>query len=288
MEAALLLLHFVGPPAARPAEPPAWAEPARRTHARFTGRPGTLALFGDSITVSQAFWSPLRGVRRNASPALEQAVRRVSAHLRPECWRDWRGPEYGNDGGQKVAWADAHVAEWLRKLNPEAAVILFGTNDLPDTPPDDYRTKLRAVVRRCLDNGTVVLLTTVPPRHGFEKKAEQFAKIARQVADDLHVPVIDYYAEILKRRPHDWDGAADAFGDYKDYEVSTLLARDGVHPSFPKKYQDDYSDEALGRSGYTLRNYLTVLRYAEVLAVLSARDAPRPKPSGAALRFGPG
>jgi hypothetical protein len=268
---------------------PDWAENARRIHARFRGKPGTLALFGDSITFSQAFWTPLRGNRRNASPDLERAIRRAEAHLLPECWREWRGPEFGNESGKTLAWADANVGDWLRRLNPQAAVILFGTNDLPDTSPTDYRDRLRSLARRCLDNGTIVLLTTVPPRHGFEKAAERFAAAAREVARELQLPLIDYHAEILKRRPQDWDGASDRFKEYDGYEVPTLISRDGVHPSFPARYQGDYSEEALSRSGCTLRNYLTVLRYEELLDVLEGRRLlppapPLPRPTGAVHR----
>lgn len=264
---------------------PDWAENARKTHARFTGKSGTLALFGDSITFSQAFWTPLRSNRRNASPMLECAIRRAEAHLLPECWRDWRGPEFGNESGKTIAWADANISDWLHRMKPEAAVLLFGTNDLPSTAPGEYRDRLRTIVRRCLDNGTLVLLTTVPPRHGFEKVAEGFAAAAREVARDFKLPLIDYYAEIRKRRPQDWDGASGKFQGYDDYEVPTLIARDGVHPSFPKRYQDDYSEEALSRSGYTLRSSLTVLRYAELLDVLEGERLrpsapPLPQPTG--------
>jgi len=247
---------------------PSWAEVARRTHARFKGRPGTLALFGDSITVTQAFWAPLRSARRNAPPAFEAAFRRVSAALRPECWSEWKGPEFGSEGGQTVRWADQHVDAWLRKLNPETAVIMFGTNDLRTLEVEEYRTKLRSVAQRCLDNGTVVVLTTIPPRHGMESKAEQFAKAVREIGAELKLPLIDLHAEILKRRPDDWNGALERFQGFDTFEVPTLLSRDGVHPSFPKRSQDDYSDEGLRSSGYTLRNYLTLLRYSEVLEAL--------------------
>src|SRR5262245_41225465 len=92
--------------------PPDWADAVRRTHARFTGRTGTLALFGDSISVSLAFWAPLQAGSRRASPDLDRAVQQVRAHLKPECWRDWRGPAYGNDGGRTAGWAVEHVGEW--------------------------------------------------------------------------------------------------------------------------------------------------------------------------------
>src|SRR4051812_7590222 len=143
-----------------------WQEAMARVHARFGGRPGTFAHFGDSITVSLAFWSPLRDERRNAPPELERAYRLVEGRLRPECWRDWKGPGFGNDGGRTIRWADENVEAWLRKLDPEVALIMFGTNDLTSPEPGEYRDRLRAVVRRCLDNGTVVILSTIPPRHG--------------------------------------------------------------------------------------------------------------------------
>src|SRR5687768_6301475 len=59
------------------AEGPAggWEETARQVHSRFTGRNGTFAAFGDSITVTNAFWAPLRDSRRNAPPEMERAFR---------------------------------------------------------------------------------------------------------------------------------------------------------------------------------------------------------------------
>jgi hypothetical protein len=95
-----------------------WRDAVRRTHAKFTGQPGTLALLGDSITVSFAFWAPLQGEIRGASKELDRTVHRVQAHLKPECWRGWRGPAFGNEGGKTTAWAADHVGEWLQKLNP--------------------------------------------------------------------------------------------------------------------------------------------------------------------------
>src|SRR5207249_2393982 len=65
-----------------------------------------------------------------------------------------------------------------------------------------------------------------------------------------------------------WDGALRKFAAFEGYEAPTLISRDGVHPSFPKQYQNDYSPEALRRCGYGLRSYLTLLKYAEVLKAL--------------------
>jgi GDSL-like Lipase/Acylhydrolase family len=246
-----------------------WREAMARVHSRFHGRPGTFAQFGDSITVTLAFWTPLKYARKNAPAEMERAYRRVEGYMRPECWREWKGPEYGNDGGQTIRWAHENVGRWLEKLDPEVALIMFGTNDLHELEVDEYRQKLRDVVRRCLEHGTVVILSTIPPRHGFVEKARVFADACRDVARELSVPLVDYHAEILKRRPDDWDGAADAFREHKDYDVPTLLSRDGVHPSAPERFQDDYSAEALKSHGYGLRNYLVLMRYAEILEALA-------------------
>ena len=78
---------------------------------------------------------------------------------------------------------------------------MFGTNDLRDLRVDEYRVKLRSVVRRCLDRGTVVILSTIPPRHAFAAQAAAFAEAARKVAGELSVPLVDYHAEVLSAAP---------------------------------------------------------------------------------------
>lgn len=44
---------------------PDWVAPMAKVHEKFTGKKGTLALFGDSITVSRAFWANLPFSRKN-------------------------------------------------------------------------------------------------------------------------------------------------------------------------------------------------------------------------------
>src|SRR5262245_9834246 len=92
-------------PAAAADKPPAWAAPMRKVHAKFKGTPGTLALVGDSITVSLAFWAGLPGTRKNMSKDAEDAYKLVNGHMKGECWRKWRGPAYGNEGRMTIRWA---------------------------------------------------------------------------------------------------------------------------------------------------------------------------------------
>jgi lysophospholipase L1-like esterase len=245
-----------------------WVEPMRQVHARFKGTPGTFAQFGDSITVTMAYWAPLAFKPRNLSPAGTNALERVKQHQQPACWNRWKGPEFGSQGSMTIRWARQNIDGWLARLNPEVALIMFGSNDVGQMEVGEYATLLREVVARCLTNGTVVILSTMPPLSGKVEKARRFADAARQIARENQLPLIDYFREIQTRRPDDWDGSLAQFKDVPGdaYQVPTLVARDGVHPSNPKAFVNDYSEEALRQSGYSLRNYLTLTAYAEVIA----------------------
>lgn len=243
-----------------------WIEPMRRVRARFKGTPGTFAQFGDSITVSLAYWAPLAGEPKKLSSASAAALERVKKHMKPECWREWRGGKFGSDGGMTIRWAHENIDKWLKEHNPEAALVMFGTNDIGQVPLDENERKLAEVVERCLVNGTVAIVSTIPPRRGHLDESRKFAEAARKVAREKRVPLVDYQAEILRRRPDDWDGSLAKFkGKFEDvYDAPTLVSGDGVHPSNPKSHQD-YSDESLRTNGYVLRNYLTLLTYARVI-----------------------
>jgi hypothetical protein len=244
-----------------------WAAAMRDVQSRFNGRKGTVAHFGDSITVSMAYWAPLADAPTKMDAEAARAHATVKSYSRPECWREWKGPEFGSDGGKTIRWALENVDRWLASLNPEVAVIMFGSNDVDQLEVAEYESKTREVVDKCLRNGTVVILTTPPPRSGRLDKCRAFAEALRLIASERRVPLIDYFREILRRRPADWDGSLPQFkpvgGD--EYQVPTLIARDGVHPSNPSPWVNDFSPEALRRNGYTLRNHLTLAAMADVI-----------------------
>jgi hypothetical protein len=268
-----------------------WIEPMTRVHERFTGTRGTFALFGDSITVSMAFWAPLAAEPQGLPPEGAAALKRVKNYMREECWSKWRGPQFGNDGGMTIRWADENVNDWLKRLNPEVALIMFGTNDLGQLERAEYETKTREVVRRCLANGTVVILNTIPPASGRLDKSREFAQIVAKIAREEKVPLVDYFGEILRRRPDDWNGALRKFADVPgdEYQTPTHVSRDGVHPSYPRKFAGDFSEPALNASGYGLRSYLVMMQYSRVIEdVLQAepkKESPKSSdrsPRGAA------
>jgi hypothetical protein len=78
---------------------------------------------------------------------------------------------------------------------------------------------------------------------------EKTNTIIRDLAKKLNVPLVDYCAEILKRRPGDtWD--------------KTLISDDGVHPSGGDT--GNFSEENLKNSGYALRTWVNFLALREL------------------------
>lgn len=268
-----------GPKAAAPGRPDAadWAGPMRRVHARFRGKPGTLAQYGDSITTSLAFLGPHAwGAKidpKNCPADVRADLDLVQGRANRRLWTEWKGPQWGNEGSMKSDWLAAHIDQWQKKIQPEVAVVLFGTNDIGQIPARRYAANLETALRRMMADGTVPILTTVPPKSGAEAQAREYRAAAIAVATRLDVPAVDFYGEILRRRPDDWDGRSEKFGHPQDvYGVATLIAADGVHPSNPSQYQNDFSEEALGRNGYNLRNYLTLRMYARVIRQVLTKE----------------
>jgi lysophospholipase L1-like esterase len=209
---------------------------------------------------------------------MTKALGLVKRYMREDCW-DGKGPDYGNEGQLTIRWAHQNVDRWLKQLNPEVALLMFGTNDLGSLELPEYDTKTRAVVQKCLDNGTILILSAIPPKHGQADQAAAFAEAVRKIARELKVPLTDYHAEILQRRPDDWDGATDQFRPYQGYDVPTPISRDGVHPSNPQKHANDYSAEGLRNNGYVLRSHLALMAYAEVIEqALPRKPTPQDAP----------
>ena len=247
-----LALAATTKPAAGPED---WVGPMKKVHARFTGQPGTVAQLGDSITITMAFFTPLSMDVKNPGD-LAQAHTWVRSYVQGRCWRAWKGAAFGNEGRTTSEWGLGNVGGWLKKLNPEVALVMWGTNDTYLGPrPPKYTDNLRAIIQKCLDNGTVPILYTIPPvgnQAGSPERTahiESFVAAARTVAAEKKVPLVDFYKEIMTRCPTDF---------------AKKLLGDNLHPSYPAQYQRDFSAEALKNSGYTLRNYLTLKKYWEV------------------------
>ena len=180
----------------------------------------------------------------------------IQSYLQPDCWK-WQQDDVVEENGAKlrttIDWPlaiDAHrplrnIDYWLHRLDPEIAVVMWGSNDSL-LPIGGFAGKLRAVVVAIKSNGTIPVLTTIPPRQGRVKETTRIAEMIREVARTEHVPLIDYQGAILARAPNgSWNGAdvfqkggANAQTNKADpYDVPRLIAGDGIHPSNPKASQ---------------------------------------------------
>ena len=232
----------------------------------------------------------LKNIERKAQDALplyqqngKEDSASINGYMKAECWDKWRGSKYGNTGMKTIKWAQENIDAWLKDMNPEAAVIMFGTNDCPGMKLEDYEAAYRAVIQKCMDNGTVLIVTTMPPKHGADDKAKAYVDVVRKLAAEYKLPLCDYYKAIKDRRPDDWDGADPKFkpaeGEKTDgYNVNAPISRDGGHPSNPKAYQGDYTAEGLKNNGFVLRNYVTLMSYADVISAVLKTDAKAEAP----------
>ena len=250
------------------ADVPSWVGAMRDVHADSRGEKGVIVHFGDSITYSMAYFAPLQyTAEAKMSPSTREALGRVDGHINKDCYR-WKGPEKGNYSGQTAAWGLENVDGWLATLKPEVVLIMFGTNDIRRGTLEAHEKNLRALIGKCLDNGVVVILSTIPPMHGFDEKVRRTVAVQRRIAAEMKVPLIDLHAHVLNRRPNDWDGSLAPFEGFSQWEVPTLISKDGVHPSNPRAWQSDYTEEGLARNGNVLRTYLALMAYAEVIDVV--------------------
>jgi hypothetical protein len=245
---------------------PDYVDAMKKVHARFHGTPGTLAMFGASMTGAREFWAPLKDGGKNMSPRMQKDYDLVKACMKPECW-NWKGGRHGNTGGMLSKWVMENADKWMKELNPEVVVILIGCSDMDLRPPEqsfkDWEQNVTEASKTCLANGTVVILCTFPPRNS--RRCDVYNERVMKIATALNLPVCDFGGECLKRRPNDWDGTLPQFKGFEKYEVPTLICGDGEHPSCPKAFANDYSEEALKTSGYNLRTHLTLTVYADVL-----------------------
>jgi vacuolar-type H+-ATPase subunit F/Vma7 len=115
--------------------------------------------------------------------------------------------------------------------------------------------------------GIVPIISTIPPRDHptyNTTHAQPYNAEVRTLAQQKKIPLIDYWEEILLRRPGtSW--------------INSIIGPDGVHPS-GNEYVDPASDPYAGsgdasthttgdaplNSGYLLRTWLTVQKLKEI------------------------
>lgn len=254
---------------------PDYADAMRKVAAKFTGKEGVVIHIGDSITYANPYGGWARYGKGKTSE--DQTICKwmhVGADNETDGWYLARVDRPGGRSDTAVSGIRSYeylqggkggippLAEVVKKYNPRMAVVMLGTNDVNGgRTPAQYRADMAKVVDTILANGTIPIVSTIPPIKGKDDTVKAFNLALAEVVKEKKVPLIDYYAEIVKRRPNDWMG--------------TLISGDGVHPSAEyggSSVGSEPTEENLKNSGLLLRGVLSVRKIAEVKA--KVLDAP--------------
>lgn len=240
-----------------------YGEAMRKVAARFKGTEGVVLHIGDSITYANPYGQWAR--HGKGKTAADEAILKWMHAGAGDATDGWHLAAVDRPGGRSETAAGGirademlagtkaglpSLAQILKTYSPRMAVVMLGTNDASAARKTaDYAADMERVVSTILDAGTIPILSTIPPHPHQEKLARAYNEALRKLAQEKKIPLIDYEAEILKRRPKDWNG--------------TLLAKDDVHPTGAGAANEP-TEENLKSSGYLLRGWLSVRKIAEV------------------------
>jgi hypothetical protein len=140
---------------------------------------------------------------------------------------------------------------------------MFGTNDVGYVPLSTFRHNMERIVTISTEMGVVPILSTIPPRIGYDEQVSSFNQLIRQLSQEYQIPLWDYGLAMQVYMPGS-------------------LTFDGVHPSLPPRGADDaanFQPENLPY-GYVLRN-LSALHVLDALwhEIILYEDEPPPQNS---------
>jgi lysophospholipase L1-like esterase len=243
--------------------------PMMKVAAKFTGQEGVVLHVGDSITYANPYsqWARYGKGKRPE----DEAVCRWTHTGKKDDTDGWHLCSVDRPTGRSETAASGMradqalaggkgglpaLAELIRKYNPRMVVLMLGTNDA--TAKRDgkaYLADMTKAVELILANGTIPILSTIPPHPREGETARRFNAALRELAESRGLPLIDFEKEILARRPDDWNG--------------TLLGKNDVHPTASQggaSASGEPTEENLKNSGYLLRGWLSVRKIGEVKA----------------------
>jgi GDSL-like Lipase/Acylhydrolase family/Domain of unknown function (DUF4091) len=247
--------------------------------AKSNGRPGVVLHVGDSITYANPYSQWARG-GEGRTPA-DLAVLKWMHSGKDNDLDGWHLARFDHpaEGRSHTACSGLRadellnggkrdmppLAKMLEQYRPQVVVLMIGTNDVTaKRTVGEFRRDLEAIVATVLERRIVPVVSTIPPHINHSQLGKDVNEIIRATAQKQKLPLIDFEAEILNRRPDDWNG--------------TLMQHDDVHPSAKMLGTTPLSPptaENLRNSGYLLRGWLSLKKIAEVKEkVLDGLPAP--------------
>jgi hypothetical protein len=249
-----------------------WAKPMQAVAKRFTGKAGQIILIGDSLTYANQStrwaWSAPFNKKGDYTDSDKAILRWSHAYEENKPINGWWLAKVDRPSGRSETAASGirtdqyikggfhrlpSLERILDKYNPQVAFVLLGSNDVnARRKPDDVLANMNTIIEMLLNNGTIPVLTTIPPMRGA-RRAERVNAVNNRylsLAAARKIPIVDLYGQFVSRQPNGaWDGA--------------LVGRDGVHLTH-NLADGPPTKENLKRCGYLLRCYVTVQKLKEV------------------------
>lgn len=233
---------------------------------RFTGVPGVVLHMGDSNTFDPAYSAWALGVEDKT--AGEKALFKwmhTGVGGKVDGWTLCSRPtrpgasataSNGIQLGQflKGTGHDHSFLRVVKSYNPQAVVVMLGTNDASfGRSTKEFSKALRKAVEILLQNGTVPLMVTLPPHGRLPGEIVDYNFAIQALSREKKLPLVDLYGEMLRRRPSDW----------QDY----LMKKDGLHLSAGNA-AGPITEGNLNHSGQLLRSWLTVSKVGEIKSLV--------------------
>ncbi len=228
---------------------------------RLGNHPNVFSKVGDSITVTNAFLVPfsqgyytlgeyaylqttldyfLTGVARTGNPFANESL------VAKNGWRASSVLSTENTNPQVCPPDELPLICEYRLTRPAIALIMFGTNDVIPTPPQNFEQDLRGVIDISIQMGVIPVLSTIPEYKQVNMRQEvaELNGIITALAQAYEIPLWDYHLT-LAGLPNQGIG------------------EDGVHPSVSYAHPAQFTGEYLDL-GMTIRN-LTALQVLDAL-----------------------
>ncbi len=249
-------------------QPRDYAKAMRTVAAKGNGKPGVVIHVGDSITYANPYgqW-PRMGKGKTDDDRETLSWMHAGADDDSDGWWLARvdhadvGRSHTAAGGLRadelLAGGKKNLASlhaMLKTYRPQALVLMIGTNDSAQGRPlTEFSNDFIRALDLILEAGVVPIVSTIPPVHSRLELSHAYNNAIREIARKRSLPLIDFEAEILRRRPDDWNGSLLNLND-----AHPTVERNGVSPT------SEPTAANLKESGYLLRGWLSVKKIAEV------------------------
>jgi hypothetical protein len=156
---------------------------------------------------------------------------------------------------------ETQLACELRQAKPAFALIMIGTNDVDglasnDISINEYKARLNTIVDQAQQAGTIVVLSTIPPRldhdGNLQDEVTQVNQAIIEIAQTKNIPLWNYWRALQDI------GATNNYG----------MDPDGIHPTV---YRGDLAAIMEGVAlnyGYNVRNYTGLQVLAKVKSIV--------------------